>query len=390
MGSKEEKPDIIEKITKLFDSTSSLIKNVTIFLLLMIYLVGNIFVERVLPQFEGLWKLICGILFIAIIIIAVKIKRSKNRNLQKEEKESSEKPKTEEVEIAEKLKQMETESEKKDRIISDWENKKKVFEKVLNGEIPIEVGYYMVNKPAYEKFKTKLHIRKCILDVRLEKKEGSEKEYNLKFKWELVIKNNGPEPIEKAHFIYSGDKGVYKLPDVTCKELGCKGSEFNDRNNEVGGIKVLGDDRFLEIFFASELKEGQTENICIEYVLKKYTYNCEKDAIWLVPDALGFAEISEFCIRVIWYKNIIQEETEVELMKYWLDGQNQPKQRSVQKRKYPIENSSGEIEMGGYFEAEGSESMDGSLHGVGYVLTLTNKEIDQAKPQDIDREDLLK
>ena len=286
MSSKEEKQDVIERITKFFDSTSNLIKNITAFLLL-IYFAGNIFVEKVLLQFGGLWKLISGILCIVVIIIVMKINSSKN-------KESSEKPKKEEAETTEKLKQQEAESEKKDRIIRDLESKMEVLEKVLNMEIPVEAGYYMVNKPAYDMFKTDLHIRKCILEVRLKEKKGAEKEYNLEFKWKLVIKNNDSEPVRKVHFIYSGERGMYEHPRVTCEELGCRGVTIKDENNEVEGIKTIGDDRFIEISFRNELKAAETENICIEYVLENYTFNCKRDTIWLVPDALGFAEISEF------------------------------------------------------------------------------------------------
>lgn len=390
MGKRRALQDWIEDKSKLFNSMSGLVQNMTL-CLMVVSAAGNTFIKQIVPQIEGVWTWINFILCVAVILLILLAKYSDSNSPQEEEKQSTEKLKREESELieslkkevaetAEKLKQQEAESEKKDKIIRDLESKMEVLEKVLNMEIPVEAGYYMVNKPAYDMFRTDLHIRKCILEVRLKEKKGAEKEYNLEFKWKLVIKNNDSEPVRKVHFIYSGERGMYEHPRVTCEELGCRGVTIKDENNEVEGIKTIGDDRFIEISFRNELKEAETENICIEYVLENYTFNCKRDTIWLVPDALGFAEISEFCIRFIWDGVIIKDKTKAKLTKYRLSGRYPKEQSTVQQEEYQQKDSSGKMTTVRYFEAEGSESMDGSLHGVGYVLTLINKETYQAKP----------
>lgn len=368
--------DWIEDKSKLFKSMNGLVQNIMLCLML-VSTAGNTLIKQIAPQIEGVWRWINVILCVAVILLILLARHSDNNSSQEEEKESTQELKRED-------------SEKKDGIIRGLENKMEVLEKVLNREIPVEVGYYMVNKPAYDMFKTNLHIRKCILEVGLKEKKGAEKEYNLEFKWKLLIKNNDAEPVRKMHFIYSGERGIYEHPRVICGELGCRGVTIKDENNEVEGIKTIGDDRFIEIRFKNELKEAETENICIEYVLENYTFNCKRDTIWLVPDALGFAEVSEFHIRFIWDGVIITDKTKARLTKYRLSGRYPKEQSTVLQGEYQQKDSSGKMTTVRYFEAEGSESMDGSLHGVGYVLTLTNKEIDQAKPRNIDREDLLK
>lgn len=386
MREKKEQPNGIERITKTFENMGNLIKKAVICLLIT-YLAVNVLVDQFLPQLGGMKKVIIVISCIGVIILVVKISSSKNENLQEEDKEASVKAEKEsiedlkkkEAEKAEKLKQMEAELKEKDRIICDLESKKEVFEKVLNREIPVEVGYYMVNKPAYDMFRTKLYIRKCILVVRLKQRKGAEREYNLEFQWKLLIKNNNSEPVRKAYFIYSGERGVYEHPKVTCERLGCRGVTIKDEDNEIEGIKTIGDDRFIEISFENELKEEETENICIEYILENYTYNCKRDKIWLVPDALGFAEISEFYIRFIQDGVIVKDETKTKFTKYRLSGRYRKEERSVKLGEYREEEASGEEKVEKYFEAEGSESMDDSLHDLGFVLTLTNKENEPAK-----------
>lgn len=221
------------------------------------------------------------------------------------------------------------------------------------------VQNYMIYKDVYDDFRTDLIILECVLAVELVKDENDPKKYAHKFSWKLVVKNPYTKPVNKAKFIYSGlkDKNVHTHVDVKKGEV-----KYYDKHTIRGDIKVIEDDQFMEIDFNKKLTRGKEITIYIDYTLK-YDFNRNKDFIWLIPDALGFADMKKF--RIIFYgdENIIRNTTKVELKSYKLNAEYDPERK-------------GEIEYkelnGGKSGFEAKSGKQDVLHGYGYLLECTN------------------
>lgn len=226
------------------------------------------------------------------------------------------------------------------------------------------VDYYLIDKDIYDSFKTDLRISECILEVEIMKKsENLEKMDLLKFKWTLKVVNDTSKPIDTADFIFSGLKRDKITPIVTTENVTYKDKKIVYKDDEGKKIKILGDDCFLKIFFADNIRPGGDAIIHINYDLK-YNFNRINDYIWLVPDALGFACMDKFQIRIYSDGDIIREETTVELKNYKLDEEFTP------------ESLKGSLIQQFDNEKKGFEvTVDGSretLQGYGFQLELKN------------------
>lgn len=214
----------------------------------------------------------------------------------------------------------------------------------------------MTNKAKYEKFKTKLILSKCNLDVSLVKTSDALGP-RLQFKWTLHVSNVTSSPVKEVHFIYSGDQEDTTNPTVTVNGMSVRPS-FRS------GEEATGDDRFMIILLPKTLKQGGTATIHINYIPPKYRFNSECDVIWLVPDALGFDDMQEFRIRFFKDGKIINDKTECVLRSYKLEGE------------YPVENDV-LLDLEKFKNGEeGFESKkdkeDTELAGHGFLLILIN------------------
>lgn len=243
--------------------------------------------------------------------------------------------------------------------IDQLKNRVIACKKALIGETKLTpLDYYLIDKDIYDEFKTALRVLECHLDVELIEMDKGSGKYNLSFKWRLVIEN--PESISAgmARFIYSGEEEADSDPTVTSEGVMCE-----KEPSKCEDVKALSNDRFIEIEFIDELAGGGRAEINIDYVLKTYEFNREYDTIWLVPDALGFADMEKFIIRFYCDGKIVHKKTKVELKSYRLEGEyNLERGRQVNSRKLS-DGKSG-------FEAR-SRRRD-ELHNHGYVLELSN------------------
>lgn len=246
----------------------------------------------------------------------------------------------------------------KDERIKELNEQVEVLRNILITETPAQAGYYMANKSVYDNFKTDLEILKCNLDVSLVKDSEDGEDYHLRFKWKLMVFNPTNKSAEKAKFIYSGDKDDISSPNVTFKDMAARVTVKLAEN-------AVGDDIFIEIDFPGVLKPKSTAEVCIDYTLSKYKFNPDYDFIWLVPDALGFASMSEFCIRFFGDGEVIKNTTSGVLRSYKLSG------------KYPKEDDQiipfkrlGEGKEG--FEYNNQDGYE-KLRGHGFFLILKNR-----------------
>lgn len=245
---------------------------------------------------------------------------------------------------------------KKDAKIKELNEEFEVWRNILISETPAQAGYYMSNKKVYDNFKTKLEILDCNLDVRLVQDSKDEKNYHLQFNWTLKVLNSTEKPVEKARFIYSGDKNDTSHPKVTYNGKRATVTMKMEEN-------VAGDDRFIEIGFPTPLKHNISADICINYTLSKYNFNPNYDFIWLVPDALGFANMSRFRIRFFSDGVIVKHTTVSVLRSYVLSGKYPQEDDELVEFKQFDEGKEG-------FECTKDEAEELRRHG--FLLILTN------------------
>lgn len=243
--------------------------------------------------------------------------------------------------------------------IDELNNRIKACKKALIGKEKLTpLDYYLIDKDVFDEFKTDLTVSKCCLDVALVKMSENSEKYNLQFEWRLNVINNGSKPVCMARFIYSGEENIDSDLIITAEEVTFE--KYSSRTD----IKVLGDDRFIEIDFADELAVGQSAVIHIKYVFEKYEFNRMHDSIWLVPDALGFADMDKYCIRFYCDGEVVHKNTKVELKSYRLRGEYKLE------RKSPIFFKELKNGKGGFEVKSGSRE---ELHDQGYVLEFSNK-----------------
>lgn len=196
--------------------------------------------------------------------------------------------------------------------IQELEEEIDVLKNAIEARIPAQAGHYRANRREFDSFKTELSISECKLDVRLIKTVGAEP--HLIFKWELRVINTTETPATNAKFIYSGDKNANSYPEVLIDGHKVKVEMSQERN-------VIGDYRFLNIPFDSLLYHNRTADIIIKYTLSEHKFNPRFDYIWLVPDALGFKDMSQFRIRFFSDGNIVNQNTQGVLRSYKLSGE---------------------------------------------------------------------
>lgn len=232
----------------------------------------------------------------------------------------------------------------------------------LTGFTPVD--YYLIDKDAYDEFKTKLKISECLLEVIFVKNVEDPKEYDFKFRWSLKIKNPSAKPQNMARFIYSGAGTDEEEPHLMIDGEGVTISGCVEQEDKRG----LGDDRFEEIEFGDSLKKGKEAKLYITYVFKKYKFDRNCISIWLVPDALGFADLDNFCIRFYGDGEIVHSGTEVTLQSYRLDAEYTP-----ERKRTPVyeefKNHVFEEKKAGFKAKNGRGD---KLHGYGYQLKLSN------------------
>lgn len=223
------------------------------------------------------------------------------------------------------------------------------------------VDHYLIDKDVYDEFRTDLKISDCVLEVELVKTKEHPEKYSLQFQWKLTVINSGSKPVCMARFIYSGEDNIDSNLTISTE-----GVQF-EKNSIRTDIKVLGDDRFIEIDFADELISGDNAVIYINYTFEKYEFQRENDCIWLVPDALGFADMNRFCIRFYCDGEIVHAKTKVELKSYRLKGEYRlERERTIKYQKL-------EHDKCGYEAKSGKREQ---LHGYGYLLELHNTKSD--------------
>lgn len=243
----------------------------------------------------------------------------------------------------------------KDAALRELSEKAAVLEKAFRSTIPPQVGFYVINKEEYDKYKTELQLIACTLEVRLTPHNDR---HNMKFTWTLDVKNNNDRPATVVHFIFSGEKDLH--PKVTIKHKGTETHMYP----AVKLNKPTGDDCFIEITLANPIDLGDTATIIVDYTSSVYQFRSSHDTIWLAPDALGFANVSKFCIRIFHDQEIIAPgKTNCILRTYRSSG------------KYSEENDQ-LIDSKGQgketvFECVKNER-DGSLHEHAYLLVLIN------------------
>lgn len=226
------------------------------------------------------------------------------------------------------------------------------------------VDYYLIDKDTYDEFKTGLKISKCLLEVIFIKNDKNPDEYDFKFRWSLNIKNSSFKTQNMAKFIYSGARDGEEEPHLRIKGEGLTIKSHGERND----IKVLGVDRFVEIEFSDGLKNGEETTLYITYVFKEYKFDRKHISIWLVPDALGFADMDKFFIYFYGDGGIVNNKTEVKLQSYRLDTEYEPKLKKTLDYKEFENHEFEKIKAG--FKVESSR--EDKLHGYGYQLKLTN------------------
>lgn len=245
----------------------------------------------------------------------------------------------------------------KDAEIQKLHEAMEVWENILRTQTPAQAGYYMANQERYNRFKTELVVSRCDVDVDLVRNGDEETERNLHFYWTLNVVNPSAAPVSKIKFIYSGDKDDTTYPEVTVNGSPVRVSFENSE-------KTTGDDRFMYIHYPQSLRQNDTAKVCIEYTLAKYIFNPKYDFIWLVPDALGFAEIRKISIRFFADGKVIRESTSALLRSYRLSGNYPPEIDE------PIECQRFTGGRTGFAcEKQKEEDM---LEGHGYLLILIN------------------
>ena len=310
--------------------------------------------SEILKKFCGnsLQGLIIGIIITAIVagVVGFACDKIYQKQLSKKDADLAEKN-------AE-LERKDLELEEKDVQIKELNEQCEVWKNILRSRTPIQAGYYMSNKHVYDSFKTNLEILICNLDVDLMKDSKNESDYHLRFKWTLTVLNPTDKPVEKAKFIYSGDKNDTSHPRVM----------FNGEPLTVSmkkDINVTGDDRFIEINLPKPMKRNILAEIGIDYTLSEYKFNPNYDYIWLVPDALGFAAMSEFHIRFFSDGIIVKKATYGVLKSYILSGNyNEDADEEVRFKEFD----------GGKAGFECIKSGVEELRGHGFRLILMNRE----------------
>lgn len=304
---------------------------------------------------DKMLTIIVGIIIVAVVIVVStfifqKQKYTNQTNMVIKNRDLEEIRK----ELEAKIKEL----EEKDNQINELGNRIKACKTaVIDTKNLTPLDYYLIDKDVYDRFKSNLRVLECCLEVELIKLHENSEKYNLQFCWRLVVKNCGSEPADKANFIYSGEKDIDSNLNITTEKV------TYDNYETRPDIKVLGDDRFIEINFADEIAVGNSAVIHIDYVFEKYKFNRERDRIWLVPDALGFAGMDEFCIVFYCDGEIVHKETKVELKSYKLKGEyNLERMRRI--------NFSDPNNKKGKFQAKSRKKEE--LYGHGYVLELSN------------------
>lgn len=257
-------------------------------------------------------KIICiiaGVIIIVWMILYYRLYRRTKKSLA--EKDAALIHKDEEREAVLKRKDNELEAQRKE--IQRWSEKVKVLTKALQSEFPPQVGFYAANKETYDDFKNGLHLLKCDLDVRIIKDDKLENKYNFQFYWTLLVENTDSLPAKEVNFIYSGEKNDNTFPEVSVEQDGQRSSVAPQMRPPESST---GEDRFITIDLPKPLEHRSTATVYIHYTPPTYPPNRDRETIWLVPDALGFAGVSEFRIRVFCDGEIIRESTECILRSY--------------------------------------------------------------------------
>lgn len=304
--------DVISSVFSFFSSLISIIKNKGVLVGFLTLLMGSSFYIFLRNKWENATLMERGLMISLIIVCVLAIigwscyfnlrKKRKTEGLTQKSAESAGENRQLKEKIADlegKISDIEIERERKDQEIRGLREKEAVLEKVLYSKIPPQVGFYVINKKNYDDFKTELQLQECILEVRLPKPDPSQSRHNMHFRWTLVVKNNGPKPAKTVHFIYSGEKGLH--PTVFIKE----GNRETHANVSLKLNEFTGDDCFIEIKLPDPIKCGAVTTIIVDYTPRAYQFRQPLDTIWLAPDALGFAGVSEFCIRVFHDHEII-------------------------------------------------------------------------------------
>lgn len=250
--------------------------------------------------------------------------------------------------------------------------KANILEEAFLNKIPREIGYYIISKKKYDDFKTELQLQECTLEVRLKKLEESKTGYKMLFRWILVVKNDCPKPTKTVHFIFSGDKDMYKdmhedlKKDVLAVTVRSGSAEIT-ADYSVTLDKSTDDDSFLEITLPAPIEPKTTETITINYA-PKHGLPQSNATIWLAPDALGFAKVSKFCIRVFHDGEIVipkgpdHEETKCFLNTYRLSTK-------ISSHRHPIWQSTlGTDTVFQYSRGEGDDNLQKCI----YIMELIN------------------
>lgn len=263
------------------------------------------------------------------------------------------------TDLEQKNSDIEQELERKGQEICGLHEKSAVLEKVLHSKIPPQVGFYVTNKKNYDDFKTELQLQECTLEVRLPKPDPSQSGHNMHFRWTLVVKNNRSEPAKTVHFIYSGEKGLH--PTVFIKE----GTRETHVTASLKLNEFTGDDCFIEIKLPNPIKCGTTATIIVEYTPRAYQFRQPFDTIWLAPDALGFASVSEFCIRVFHDHEIIVPGTTNCILRTYQSSGNY----SAEDDQLIIPSKQGEETV---LQCDRKDEDDSSIQDHAYLLALIN------------------
>lgn len=180
---------------------------------------------------------------------------------------------------------------------------------------PVEC--YFIDKDVYDNFKTELEVSECTLEVKYNKNNENGKNY-LYFDWDLKIENPSSIPIGVARFIFSGKKG--ENLEITVME----DDKINDDFTIKQEIEVIDDDCLIEINLKKELRGGDKVKLSISYAAE-HNFNRKCERIWLVPDALGFANMKKFCIRFYGDEDYVHKRTNAKLKYYDLDKEYKEK-----------------------------------------------------------------
>lgn len=305
--------------------------------------------------------IVFGIAIIIVLVVYIVIQTKKYHRESDEINKKISQIESDKISLQNELDERKSQIDELNKRISICKNAFK--KKGLTEVTPVDC--YWINKDVYDKFKTKLKIKKCVLEAIFVENTENSKEYDFKFRWNLTITNPTEDTEYIASFIYSGAKEGEENPELEIKsnDIGTK------KCGETLDIEVVNYDCVERFELVGGLEKGRDVKICITYDFKKYAFDSEKIEIWLIPETLGFANMDEFCIRFYGDGKIVNDNITAKLMSYRLDKEYKPEARKTF-RYEEFKDHVFEKKSGG-FKAE--NSITDPMHGYGYLLILPNK-----------------